>query len=685
METFGRYPLLAAGVGSCVRVWDTSLGSSADRSSVLIESNIPVNSVQWNSNNKVLASAGPDGIVNMHTVTSPFTGMLFAGGFPSNRNGNLSDACIRCMRFSKNSKFLYVGHVNSDITVMDLKSQADTHTLTEHKAAITSLAVSQDDKFLASSSLQGSVLLHMAPSSPTPTPFTLHKSDGVAKQSLCYSMVQPYLAAGSDKSLMIWSISSNPPVPMQLPEVHLQSVTGVAFSPAHQDTLYSCSGDRRLTIWDLRTKDKVPQQVLLPSALTCLSVRDDGAYLALGAEDGLVYVMDMRKQQLLVELQSAAGSAVHEVHWQSTPKSKKVPPASSGVTAPASKVSSTAAAAPQARKAEAPINQLAPSSSGSSLALEPPSGAAKAKAPAAPKSGLQAPGMEAHTPPGAIMGAVPGATPGSDAMDLDLTPGPMLNNSSFSSRISSQQEGLGPTASKVASSAFQLDAVKGLSTRATTTQGRPVSAASEGAVLKAVPPSVQQSTSASTAAAPPATQNYHQPPTNSAAAAAEPTVLRGSNAANMQPRALPEQPSSRAAAIKTSAISSSNLDSRLLPTPGTSDLQHTTTSSMNQPSPASPIRPIGDGNGFATPRAARHLSENVFRTYMDDNLGTVREDVRNLHIEMIRQFHLQQMESNRIMAELLKKQDQLTGEVQSLRSQVEQLMRKQQSASVGWL
>jgi len=37
------------------------------------------------------------------------------------------------------------------------------------------------------------------------------------------------------------------------------------------------------------------------------------------------------------------------------------------------------------------------------------------------------------------------------------------------------------------------------------------------------------------------------------------------------------------------------------------------------------------------------LTEGVFKAYMEDAVAGMREDVRNLHIEMLKQFHVQQV------------------------------------------
>ncbi|KAJ4970257.1 hypothetical protein NE237_003356 [Protea cynaroides] len=62
---------------------------------------------------------------------------------------------------------------------------------------------------------------------------------------------------------------------------------------------------------------------------------------------------------------------------------------------------------------------------------------------------------------------------------------------------------------------------------------------------------------------------------------------------------------------------------------------------------------------------------------LEETLGSVQksihEDMRNLHIEILRQFHLQEMEMTSVMNSILEKQAELMKEVQSLRKENQQL------------
>jgi len=62
---------------------------------------------------------------------------------------------------------------------------------------------------------------------------------------------------------------------------------------------------------------------------------------------------------------------------------------------------------------------------------------------------------------------------------------------------------------------------------------------------------------------------------------------------------------------------------------------------------------------------------------LEESLGSVHksihEDVRNLHIELLRQFHMQEMETSGVMNLVLEKLEGLTKEVQQLRRENQQL------------
>lgn len=67
----------------------------------------------------------------------------------------------------------------------------------------------------------------------------------------------------------------------------------------------------------------------------------------------------------------------------------------------------------------------------------------------------------------------------------------------------------------------------------------------------------------------------------------------------------------------------------------------------------------------------------LFQRTLEETLASfqksIHEDMRNLHIEIIRQFHMQEMETSSVMNSILENQAELMKEVQSLRKETQQL------------
>ncbi|CAA3020732.1 NEDD1 isoform X2 [Olea europaea subsp. europaea] len=67
----------------------------------------------------------------------------------------------------------------------------------------------------------------------------------------------------------------------------------------------------------------------------------------------------------------------------------------------------------------------------------------------------------------------------------------------------------------------------------------------------------------------------------------------------------------------------------------------------------------------------------LFQHTLEEGLGSfqksMHEDMRNLHIEILRQFHMQEMESSGVMKLILENQAEIMKEIQSLRKETQQL------------
>ncbi|CAL5369116.1 unnamed protein product [Camellia sinensis] len=65
----------------------------------------------------------------------------------------------------------------------------------------------------------------------------------------------------------------------------------------------------------------------------------------------------------------------------------------------------------------------------------------------------------------------------------------------------------------------------------------------------------------------------------------------------------------------------------------------------------------------------------MFERTLEETLGafqkSIHEDMRNLHIEILRQFHMQEMEIFGVMSSILENQAEIMKEVQSLRKETQ--------------
>ncbi|KAL6123642.1 hypothetical protein ACLB2K_076161 [Fragaria x ananassa] len=84
--------------------------------------------------------------------------------------------------------------------------------------------------------------------------------------------------------------------------------------------------------------------------------------------------------------------------------------------------------------------------------------------------------------------------------------------------------------------------------------------------------------------------------------------------------------------------------------------------------PKAPQQDAQQGNSFTYQILQRTLEETL-----DSFQKSVHEDIRNLHIEILRQFHMQETEMSMVMSKMLANQAELMEEVKSLRKENQQL------------
>ncbi|KAK3269991.1 hypothetical protein CYMTET_21588, partial [Cymbomonas tetramitiformis] len=84
-----------------------------------------------------------------------------------------------------------------------------------------------------------------------------------------------------------------------------------------------------------------------------------------------------------------------------------------------------------------------------------------------------------------------------------------------------------------------------------------------------------------------------------------------------------------------------------------------------------PTVPSPQSAGAGAAAAPMQMQMQMFQRMLDDSLGALRaglhEEIQNLHLELLRQFHLQSQETAEMVEELYSRQDVLMEEVKQLR------------------
>ncbi|TYH51805.1 hypothetical protein ES332_D10G304300v1 [Gossypium tomentosum] len=99
---------------------------------------------------------------------------------------------------------------------------------------------------------------------------------------------------------------------------------------------------------------------------------------------------------------------------------------------------------------------------------------------------------------------------------------------------------------------------------------------------------------------------------------------------------------------------------------------------------ASGVLPAMNGGTLQPPKASQqdpqqgsNFTLQLFQRTLEETLDSFQKsihgDMRNLHIEILRQFHMQEMEMSRVMSSILQNQAELMEEVKSLRKENQQL------------
>lgn len=211
--------------------------------------------------------------------------------FDVQEQGRYQTNAITEVTWSHDGERLFVGHNNGLIEMVNPDDLTEDPVLiTDHApgSPITMLRVSPDDKFLASSSMDGTVRLW---------DMEARETIGVLRHRAPVWAVDFYpegdvIVTGDQNGLIqLWDMGGMTVI-RAFSTQHDLSITQLQFN-ADGTHLYSTSIDRTARLWDVESGEEIAQFADHYQAVSSMALSHDGAWLVTGGGDSSVIVYDL--------------------------------------------------------------------------------------------------------------------------------------------------------------------------------------------------------------------------------------------------------------------------------------------------------------------------------------------------------------------------------------------------------
>ncbi|CAG8491492.1 13010_t:CDS:10 [Funneliformis caledonium] len=316
--------------------------------------------VRWNHDNQLLAVVGNEGTLTIHDSQGTFIETI-----PSNNHGSDDYTKISSLRFSDKSQYVLFGGSDKIVNIWDRKGSSFLEPLEGHSSAVTCIDLNLDESIVASSALNGNIIIHNRQKSNSRNNLTVLTKQPI--NVLQYSYVKRGLlaAGGEDGSLRLWDTSGSTTAIQTYEKAHHSEIKGIAFSPSNSHLLLSAGMDRRIVMYDVGKKECL-KNIYTESPLTSLAYRADCVTIAVGTLQGKILIYDLRSlNKVMCTLNGCESRPIQCLHFQekgrasmrratlSKNKNSHVRTSSRGTTLPAS--SSNRSAKGVAAKSSSPV------------------------------------------------------------------------------------------------------------------------------------------------------------------------------------------------------------------------------------------------------------------------------------------------------------------------------------------
>lgn len=245
-----------------------------------------VNSICFDRNSKLFASAGKDRILVCHSTSRSVKAIVFK-----------SD-CANSIAFSPDSKMLISGEEDGTIKLWSLQTKKLIDTLIGHQKAINSIAVHPNGKLIASGSDDRTIKLWSLKSRQPVCTLTGH-TDKVMSVSFSYD--GKILASSgdiNDKTVKLWFLNEDRTTTLKGHSDWFGGIYSIAFSPDNK-LIASGSKDKTIKLWQVATGREIMSLEDHNDDITSIAISPDGKLIASGSKDKTLKLWTLTSGQLV--------------------------------------------------------------------------------------------------------------------------------------------------------------------------------------------------------------------------------------------------------------------------------------------------------------------------------------------------------------------------------------------------
>ncbi|NXL48624.1 NEDD1 protein, partial [Podilymbus podiceps] len=272
-----------ASAGDDVKIWDSSSLTVVEQFNPHTPPH-PVSSLCWASNNRFLAtaSAGGDKIVVSSCKSKPVPLFEIAEGGKQT-----------CVSLNSSSSYIVTGGLDSTVNIWDVKTRRVYRSLKDHKDEVTCVTYNWNDCYIASGSLSGEIILHSVTTNLSSTPFGYGSRQPI--RHLKYSSFKKSLLGSVSDSgnVTLWDVNSQNPY-HNFENTHKAPASEICFSPVNKLLLVTVGLDKRIILYDTSSK-KLLTTIVADFPLTTVDFMPDGTTLAIGCSRGKICQYDLRQ------------------------------------------------------------------------------------------------------------------------------------------------------------------------------------------------------------------------------------------------------------------------------------------------------------------------------------------------------------------------------------------------------